>query len=60
MEIGVDAFLILKPSFMQYKELQKLYNRLEAQYCDSDYLTNVEQRLIKHYPKHAFKKKLFI
>ena len=45
-----------EPSFMQYKELQKLYNRLEAQYCDRDYLTNVEQRLIEHYPKHAFKK----
>ena len=45
-----------EPSFMQYKELQKLYNRLEAQHCDSDYLANVEQRLIEHYGKHDFKK----
>ncbi len=45
-----------EPSFTQYKELQKLYLRLETQYCDSDYLTKVEQQLIEHYVKHDLKK----
>ncbi len=42
-------------TFNQYKELQKLYDRIEKQHCDSDYLIKVEQRLIKHYEKHDLK-----